>query len=138
MRELAKAYLDEAEDRLKIAENSFQSSKWSLCIRASQECVELSLKAVLRLIGIEYPKEHDVSKVLMIEQHRFPKEFSSLVDELASISRSLAKLRGPSVYGDEVRGIPAISLFTDKDAKYALDGAKKVFDACMKLYVLYD
>jgi HEPN domain-containing protein len=29
-------------------------------VRLSQECVELSLKAVLKAVGIEYPKIHDV------------------------------------------------------------------------------
>jgi HEPN domain-containing protein len=41
-------------------------------VRLSQECVELSLKAVLKAVGIEYPKIHDVSDILIDFVDRFP------------------------------------------------------------------
>ena len=34
---------------------------WNLCVRRSQEVVELALKAVLRFICLDYPKRHDVA-----------------------------------------------------------------------------
>lgn len=62
---MAKAYLRQAESRLEDAEDAFDDRNYPYCLRLSQECVELSLKASLRLVGIEYPKIHDVSEVLL-------------------------------------------------------------------------
>ncbi|MHC1628516.1 MAG: HEPN domain-containing protein [Candidatus Nezhaarchaeales archaeon] len=46
-------------------------------LRLSQEAVELSLKASLRLVAIEYPKKHDVSNVLIEVKERYPEWFKS-------------------------------------------------------------
>ena len=42
----------------------FEKVSHPLSVRGAQECAELSLKAVLRSSGIEYPREHVVSKAL--------------------------------------------------------------------------
>jgi HEPN domain-containing protein len=34
--------------------------------------VELSLKAALKIVAVEYPKKHDVSDVLIQVRNRFP------------------------------------------------------------------
>ena len=59
---MAKAYLRQAESRLEDAEDAFDDRNYPYCLRLSQECVELSLKASLRLVGIEYPKIHGVQE----------------------------------------------------------------------------
>lgn len=57
---IAKSYLRQAEARLRDAIDAFSESNYPYAVRLSQECVELSLKAVLKAVGIEYPKIHDV------------------------------------------------------------------------------
>jgi len=53
-----------ARIRIKYAEISLNEDKdFAYCVRASQEAVELSIKAILRLIGVEYPKTHDPGKI---------------------------------------------------------------------------
>lgn len=61
---MARAYLRQAEERIKHAEEAFVDGNFAYVIRQCQESVELALKASLRLIGVEPPKFRDVSPVL--------------------------------------------------------------------------
>ena len=63
MEALAKDYLRRARARLIAAEDATKRGDYPETVRYSQECVELSLKACLRMAGIEYPKVHDVGDV---------------------------------------------------------------------------
>jgi len=58
---MAKAYIEDAEYSLKEARTAHSAEVYHRSVRRAQECIELSLKAILRLLGIEYPKQHDVS-----------------------------------------------------------------------------
>lgn len=120
---LARGYLEEARIRLRVARSAYREGKWSYCVRQCQECVELSLKASLRLVGIEYPKDHDVSDILLEMRERFPEWFREEAEALARASRELADKRGPSMYGDESASIPPSRLFQAQDAKIALKQA---------------
>jgi HEPN domain-containing protein len=40
-----------------------ENSDWNLVVRRSQEVVELSLKGALKVLGMGFPKVHDVSMV---------------------------------------------------------------------------
>jgi len=102
-------------------------------VRYSQECVELSLKACLRAIGIEYPKVHDVGDVLIINRDKFPRWLRERLDELAEISADLAAKRSPAMYGIEVAGRTSSELFTAEDAKDALKKAELVYGCANRL-----
>ncbi|MHA1589950.1 MAG: HEPN domain-containing protein, partial [Candidatus Njordarchaeales archaeon] len=104
--EMAKAYLRQAEARIRTAERALKEGNYPYSVRQAQEAVELSLKAVLRLVGIEPPKWHDVGPILRKNRNRFPNWFRELIDELAFISRQLRREREVSMYGDEEMGIP--------------------------------
>lgn len=133
-KDMSEAYLKEAKRRLETASRAVQEGGgYAYCIRQSQECVELSLKASLRLIGIEYPKQHDVSDVLKTVKDRFPKWYADEIDNLAKISTTLAMKREPAMYGDDTVGKPPIALFTKKDAEKALKQAQTVFKKTEKL-----
>jgi len=93
MDDLARDYLRRAEARLASARYALNQGYYPEVVRYSQECVELSLKACLRLVGVEYPKVHDVGDVLRAESMRFPSWFREEVDRLAEISRDLAEKR---------------------------------------------
>ncbi|MEM4948830.1 MAG: HEPN domain-containing protein [Candidatus Jordarchaeales archaeon] len=93
-------------------------------MRQSQEAVELALKAALRVVGVEPPKWHDVSPVLLESRGRFPKWFDEKIDELASTSRWLRREREPSMYGDEESGLPPQKLYTKIYAERVLNEAR--------------
>ena len=69
-------------------------------VREAQEIVELALKGMLRHVGIEPPKWHDVGQLLREYRIRFPDPVSAQVDRLAEISAWLRKEREFSFYGD--------------------------------------
>lgn len=104
---------------------------YAYAVRTAAECVELSLKATLRLVGIEYPKKHDVSRILLRVKERFPTWFE--VARFAQISRELAAKREPAMYGDEAKMVPAEHLFTKRDAATALRQATEVYQSCLRL-----
>lgn len=69
---LAKAYLEKAQKRLKILPVLLAEEAYSDVVREAQEIVELSLKGVLRYLGVEPPKWHDVGSILLDNQDRLP------------------------------------------------------------------
>lgn len=129
---LAKDYLRSAEVRLKSAELAYSDGDYPDVVRFSQECVELSLKACLRLVGIEYPKEHDVSRVLRAVSDRFPDWFKGEVRELSEVSMDLTSKRGPSMYGIESASKAPSDLFDKRDAENALSKARYVLGVARK------
>ena len=68
--ELAKSSIKQAEERLNHAEEALNSGNYPFVVRQSQEVVELTLKAALRLMGIEPPKWHDAGPI--IKREKFP------------------------------------------------------------------
>jgi hypothetical protein len=62
---LAESYLKKAVDRLDILDLLLKKKAFSYVIRESQEIVELSLKGMLRSVGVEPPKIHDVGGLLL-------------------------------------------------------------------------
>jgi len=131
--ELAKSNIRQARERVRHASEALDTGNYPYVVRQSQEAVELALKAALRIVGIEPPKWHDVGPVLRRERLRFPRWFQELIDELASISRSLRKERELAMYGDEESGIPPEELYTKRDAEHALNDAVKVVRTVEKL-----
>jgi HEPN domain-containing protein len=129
--DMASSMLEQAGLRLKAAAMGIKRKGYAYTVRSSQECVELSLKAALRLVGVEYPKKHDVSRVLLLAMKRFPEWFK--VENFAKISRALAEMREPAMYGDELRSVPSTRLFTKEHATKALAEASEVYKSCSRL-----
>lgn len=133
--ELALDYLGRAEMTLEEARNAVGNEVYSLAIRRAQETAELSLKAALRYLAIEYPRDHDVSDVLLrVKEIRpLPNWFEERIGFMASVSSDLARKRGPAFYGDERTFIPASQLFTKGEGLRALSAAEEVFKLCKRL-----
>jgi hypothetical protein len=70
-------------------------------VRESQEIVELALKGLLRVVGLDPPKEHDVSKLLTTERSRLPKSITAHLSEIRRMSKRLRRERELAFYGDE-------------------------------------
>ncbi|HLB70460.1 MAG: HEPN domain-containing protein [Candidatus Methanoperedens sp.] len=132
-RMMAQDYMKRARRCFKESKDAFEDKDYPVTIRRAQECVEMSLKAVLRGTSVEYPKEHDVSDTLEIVMEKFPDWFSSRIPEFMRISKDLSKKRGPALYGYEARLTPASDIFSKNDADEALMSAEKIFDACTRL-----
>lgn len=133
-RELGKAYLEDAEYSLRECEQALKNNYYHRAVRRAQECVELCLKAILRLYGIEYPKTHEVSISLLKIENLLPEWFKQELNFIVEVSTSLTLQRAPSFYGDEYRKTPARKLFRKDDAEKALSMARKVLELTCKLY----
>ena len=131
--EMARSYLEEALRRIKTAKQALEEDAYAYCIRQSQEAVELALKGALRLVGVEPPKWHDVSPILLEQRKRFPRWFEERIEEISSTSRWLRREREPSMYGDEESGLPPHKLYTKNYAERAFNEAKNVVELVSKL-----
>ena len=70
-------------------------------VREAQELVELLLKGLLRKIGIDPPKWHDVGSVLVDNEDLLPEEIRIHLEKIVKLSASLRRDRELSFYGDE-------------------------------------
>ena len=130
---VAKAYLRQAEARLKDAKDALLDGNYPYAVRLSQECVELSLKAVLKAVGIEYPKIHDVSDILVDVEARFPEWFRAEVGFLRESSKALVKKREISLYGGEEAFLSPEEVISRGDAEDATQRADKTYELCRRL-----
>jgi HEPN domain-containing protein len=115
---LAQSYLVKATKRLKILPVLLAEEAFSDVLREAQEIVELALKGMLRQVGIEPPKWHDVGGLLLEFADRFPESLQASLSSLATTSAWLRKEREFSFYGD-VDFIPT-ERYTAADAEKAI------------------
>jgi HEPN domain-containing protein len=131
--ELARSNVRQAEDRLTTARIALERGNYPYAVRQAQECVELSLKACLRLVGIEPPKWHDVGPIIRRERENFPEWFKEHVERIVSVSRSLRKERELAMYGDEESKISPEELYTRFDAEKTIEDAGFVLEIARRL-----
>jgi HEPN domain-containing protein len=124
--DLAKQLLNEAEQITEEANRAFNRESWNLVIRRSQEVVELSLKGIIKAMGIEFPKQHDVGKVFARACQQKKIDISDeVIQQIKDISRSLAEERAPAFYMERQ--------YTLQQAQEALASAKRVLQEAKKL-----
>jgi HEPN domain-containing protein len=128
---LAQSYLRKASDRLDVLELLLQKEAYSDVVREAQELVELALKGMLRAIGIEPPKLHDVGGLLLEHRERFPEDIRIHLTDLAAISKQLRKERELAFYGD-LDFIPTEE-YSKEDARKALRDAQRVLQAARRV-----
>jgi HEPN domain-containing protein len=121
--DLAADYVRRAKARLAAVDALFAGESWADVVRESQEVVELALKGLLRSVGIEPPRIHDVSEVLMAEKNRFEKAIQRDLDTLAAGSRMLRRDRELAFYGAE--DLTPSGFYTKEDAASAREIARR-------------
>ncbi len=131
-RELASAYLRDAEYSYEEALNAFNKGLYHRVIRRCQEAVELALKALLRYLGVEYPKSHDVSPLLYKIKDLLPDFIKDSLDFISHLSLELSMERGPSFYGDENKALPPARLYNKTYAESKLHDTRKLLDIIQK------
>jgi len=97
---LARSYLDKARVRLKALAVLRDEGGYSDVVREGQELVELALKGMLRAVGIEPPKFHDVGGLLVEHRAKFAPGVGDRLDRAAQISKRLRRERELAFYGD--------------------------------------
>lgn len=125
--DLARDYIWRAGIRLRALDVLFDAESWADVVRESQEIVELSLKALLRSCGIDPPRVHDVSDILLDQRARLPPALEEDLDALVEASRSLRRDRELAFYGAE--DLTPSGFYSKDDADRARDGARRVVEA---------
>ena len=128
---LAQSLIKKATDRLDILDLLVNKGAYSDVMREAQEIVELATKAMLRAVGIEPPKFHDVGDLLLEHTDKYPDDISKELEKIASISKRLRKERELSFYGD-IDFIPTEE-YTITDAQEATEGADLIVAIAKKL-----
>lgn len=151
-RKLIEGWLDKASKQKRTAEEHLNSGVGqSESIQASQECIELSVKSILELLNIDYPRKHSWTRDQLGGLAKQIHE-RALVDKLAEHNLShmelprlllLANLWGhlyvPAKYGYSDGYLAAAhELFRPNDAKLALEHATECYAAASELADLDD
>ncbi len=93
-----RAYVDDARIILAEAEESLGKGHFHRAVRKCQESVELALKGLLRMYGVEYPKGHLFASILQrspLVHLVDPEELNAIIE----IADRLAEEREVSFYG---------------------------------------
>ena len=130
--QLAKSYILKATKRRRVLEVLLEEEAYSDVVREAQELVELALKGMLRKVGVDPPKWHDVGPILQEHAELFPQALRPDLVRLASISKWLRKEREFAFYGD-IDFIPTEEYVRDdanraiQDALFVLQRAERLF-----------
>lgn len=117
----------DVERLLRAVERDISAKDYASALNQAQLGVELSLKGIYDLVGIDYAKEHDVGKLIGEVPHKFNKQvkkhspsginerhFRLLLGKVAVALRILTSLREYVAYASKELGVAATSLF-DQD-----------------------
>lgn len=124
---LARDHIHRARIRLDAVDVLFAAESWADVVRESQEVVELSLKGLLRACGIDPPRIHDVSAVLLASRDRMPEGLEREVDWLAEASRQLRRDRELAFYG--AADLVPSDFYSRGDAANARETARRTVEA---------
>jgi HEPN domain-containing protein len=123
-RDLAADHVRRADARLGALDVLFNAESWADVVRESQEVVELALKGLLRSVGVEPPRIHDVADVLEAERDRIPATLWPDIPQLAAASRALRRDRELAFYGAE--DLTPSDFYRKADATEARESARMV------------
>ena len=151
-RRMAEGWIEKAGNQLRTAEGHLQSyMQFSECIQASQQCIELSVKAILLFVGIEYGSTHGLDPQQLSKVAKQIQD-TGLLDKLAD--QNLAHIRLPRLlflanfwaqfyvtakYGFQSGYLAAPKdLFDREEAVLSLQHANECFNAALQFRCLDD
>jgi HEPN domain-containing protein len=131
--EVARDYLQKAQTALRHARECLGVADYSTSVSRSAECVELSLKCAIRLVGRTPSRSHDLRDDLKAAFTQLPPWFQEKVPRFALLSRLTSELRLFAIYGYEEYNAPPRALFSRGEAAAYVDAAGDVLNGCFRL-----
>lgn len=118
--------LKDAEILYEEIQTMYDKERWNIVMRRAQEVVELSMKGILKMMGIEYPRVHNPAPlfVKLVREKGIELE-KDMVGKVLVTSEVLAKERAPSFYSEKV--------YSKEDANKAKKGAKEILEWINKI-----
>ena len=119
--------IDQAQAILdRDVETAYRAGDFNLTVRRAQEVVELSLKGGLKILGVDYPKIHDVAPVFSKNaKTKIEKENAAVLQRIEQISKWLGLARAPSFYLERE--------YVEEDARKALKDSKFVLNSVREI-----
>jgi HEPN domain-containing protein len=121
-RSLTKDYIKRAGIRLEALQVLFDRGGYADVVREAQEIVELVSKALVRHVGAEPARVHDVSAQLTEVRSRIAEQHQAGLDLLIATSRELRRDRELAFYGTE--DLTPSEFYSRADAERAFTQAK--------------
>ncbi len=121
-RSLTRDYVVRSGIRLEALQVLFDRGGYADVVREAQEVVELVSKALIRHLGDEPARVHDVSAQLAELRARLPESLQANLDTLIEVSRELRRDRELAFYGTE--DLTPSEFYSKKDAQRALEQAQ--------------
>lgn len=117
--EAGEKLLKEAEEYFEEMVAAYKRGSWNVVIRRSQEVVELNLKGVLKIMGVEYPRVHDPARyfIKVLEAKGIEVDEDTKL-KIKCISADLADKRAPAFYFEKD--------YSDSEATKVREGAEFV------------
>ncbi|MFQ6127797.1 MAG: HEPN domain-containing protein [Thermoplasmata archaeon] len=130
--EMAILALRRSDRWLEGSRRALQDSRWDDAVFSAQMCSEHSAKAVLIFLGMDFPKQHDVSDVFASLEGRedLPLDFRGRVGDICEKLAELAAERALAGYGFE-EGIGAEHF--KETAPESVEDAEFVLEICKDL-----
>jgi HEPN domain-containing protein len=122
-RSLTRDYVLRATIRLDALKVLFDKGGYADVVREAQEIVELTSKALIRHLGAEPARVHDVSSQLSELRDRLQAEHSEELDHLIANSRELRRDRELAFYGTE--DLTPSEFYSKDDAQRAFGHAAR-------------
>lgn len=124
-RSLTKDYIHRAGIRLAALQVLFDKGGYADVVREAQEIVELVSKALIRHVGAEPARVHDVSAQLDEIRSRLGEDRQKDLDALIALSRELRRDRELAFYGTE--DLTPSEFYSQADAERAFGYARKAW-----------
>lgn len=113
------------------ARGALNEKDFNMVVRRAQEVVELTLKGALKILGVDYPKVHDVAPLFSEKvRQKWGIDDPDVSQRIEEISLWLAQSRTPSFYFDREYGA--------EDAERALHDAALVLSEVKRLLGIGD
>jgi len=112
-------------------QGAMNEKDFNMVVRRAQEVVELTLKGALKILGVDYPKVHDVALLFSekLQQKRGTGDIN-ILQRIEEVSLWLVQSRTPSFYFERDYGA--------EDAEQALRDAAFVLAEVKKLMGIND
>ncbi len=152
-RRMIEGWIDKASNQLQVARDDLESrTRDSEAIEAAQECIELSVKAILSMLDIKYPPKHwwdqekkDLDNIAgQIQQRQLQDRLAAqYLEHTIRLPRLLflvnfwAQFYTTAKYGFHVHDLaPAQDLFRKQEAELAVGHAEECYRAASELRYL--
>jgi HEPN domain-containing protein len=107
-------------------QNALVDENYNLAVRRSQEVVELVLKGGLKILGVDYPKVHDVAPVFSEQiTRKRSTTHETVLRRIEDISLWLSQARAPAFYFERDYGVQDAEQ-AKRDAAFVLVEVKKI------------